>query len=135
MVEVKRRISGILALFSVILYATGFEICDFFYPDVKTLDCCTNEMVYTIHNEWRFLRDTLTGVVIFILVGLNFLPKTKLKVASLWALGVFCFGNVVDRLIFNISEFVDSDWVVIALAILIFIYKLKIERNVKTILE
>lgn len=117
MVGLKHRIAGVLALFAVILYATGFEICEFFYEDEI--------------NKWRSLRDTLTGINIFLLVILNFLPNTRLKIASLWAFGVFCFGNVVDRLIFDIDSFVYSDWFVIGVAILIFIHKMRWSRYLK----
>lgn len=105
------RIAGYLALISVILYNTGYWICEYFYAD---------DII-----KWRFLRDTLTGVVIAILVLVNFMPETKLKTASLWAFGVFCFGNLVDRLVFNISVFVWTDYVIIALASLVFLIKLK----------
>ena len=114
---VKRSISGILALFAVILYATGFEICEYFY--------------YDDIDKWRSLRDTLTGLNIFLLVILNFLPTTRLKISSLWAFGVFCFGNVVDRLIFDIDQFVYSDWFVIGIATIIFIHKMRCNGYLK----
>ena len=106
----KRTIAGVLALCSVILYATGYWICEFFFMD---------DIV-----KWRLLRDLLTGVVIFALVIVNFLPRTRLVTASLWAFGIFCFGNLVDRLVFGISTFVGYDYLVIALAIFIFIKKI-----------
>ena len=106
-----KSIAGLLALIATILYATGYWICEYFYAE---------DIV-----KWRFLRDTLTGVVIAILVLLNFMPKTKLKTASLWAFGIFCFGNLVDRLLFNIGVFVISDWFLIIISISVFAYKLK----------
>lgn len=106
-----KNITGILALFAVLLYVTGYQICEHFY--FEDID------------SWRFLRDTLTGVDILLLVLVGMLPKTRLSIASLWAFLVFCFGNIVDRLVFDIDEFVYSDWFLIAIAIMIFIFKLK----------
>lgn len=106
-----KRLTGILALLSVILYATGYWICEYFYAD---------DII-----RWRFLRDTLTGFVIAVLVLLHFLPGSKLKTASLSAFGVFCFGNLFDRLIFNIGEFVWSDYFMIIAATWVFQHKLR----------
>lgn len=117
----KKRITEVLALLSVILYSTGYWICEYFYMD---------DIV-----KWRGLRDTLTGVVIAILVFINFMPDTKLKFATLWAFGILCFGNLVDRLLLDITVFANSDYVLIGVAVLAFIYKLKIGHNVKRILE
>ena len=119
--RISRIIGGLLALLSVILYSTGYWICEYFYMDDMT--------------QWRGLRDTLTGVVIAVLVLINFMPRTRLSEAALWAFGILCFGNLVDRLLFNINVFVYSDYALIGVAVLAFIYKLKIGRNVKTILE
>ena len=106
-----KNTTGILALFAVVLYVSGFQICEhFYYDDI---------------DSWRFLRDTLTGISIFLLVLVGLLPKSRLSIASLWALLVFCFGNIVDRLVFDIDGFVYSDWFLITIAIMIFIYKLK----------
>lgn len=106
-----RAVVNLLALNVLLLYPTGYWICEYFYADDI--------------NAWRSLRDTLNGVLIASLVLLTFLPKTRLKTASMWGLAVLCFGDLVDRLIFNIEVFVFSDWFLITIAAGVFLYKLK----------
>jgi len=111
----KNKVTEILALLSVILYATGYWICEYFYMD---------DII-----KWRDLRDTLTGVVISILVITSLMPKTRLSNATLWAFGVLCFGDLVDRLVFNTNVFVYSDYALIVISIMVFVYKFKIGHN------
>lgn len=42
----------------------------------------------------------------------------------MWSLAVLCFGDLVDRLIFNIDVFVPSDYFLIAISVGVFLYKL-----------
>lgn len=117
-VALKHNISGFLALFSAILYASGFWICEYFYIEDMT--------------SWRRLRDTLNGVVITCLVVSGLLPNTHLKLASLWMFGVLCFGNLVDRLGFGIFGFVTSDYGLIGTSVMIFIIKLRAKNGKNT---
>jgi hypothetical protein len=112
-----RYIVGILSIFSVLLYSTGYWICEQFYLDDIT--------------EWRKLRDLLSGVVVFLLVILNFLPKNNFSNASLTAFGILCFGNIVDRTIFDITTFVGSDYWLIGTALIVFLIKIGHAKTVR----
>jgi hypothetical protein len=106
-----RKITNVLALSSVVLYSTGYWISEYFYWD---------DIV-----KWRSLRDTLNSIVIFILVLMAFLPRTRFKTAVFWSFGILCFGDLVDRLLFNIDVFIWTDYFLIAIAVIVFLYKYK----------
>ena len=113
------KMAGVLAILSVVLYLTGYWICEYFYAD---------DII-----RWRELRDLLTGVVIALLVSVSFLKRTSLSRAALVAFAVLCFGNLVDRLGLGITDFRFSDYALIVVAVIAgiktYLY------NVKRILE
>ena len=101
--KVKHIIAGILAIVALLLYIFGFEICEHFYKEDIT--------------QWRNLRDMLIGINMFILVILNLIPLTSFTRGVFVALCFLCFGDLVDRLIFDIQVFVNNDYILIMVAI------------------
>lgn len=111
-----RLVSNVLAVCSVLLYTSGYSISEYFYADNM--------------DGWTFLRNTLKGVVYLFLVLLNFLPRTVLAKSSMIVFAFICFGDLVDRLVFDISEFVNSDYAMILVALIagVIAYKYNVKR-------
>lgn len=106
-----KKLTVLLALLPLMLYPSGFWICELFFE---------NDI-----DRWRLLRDTLKGVEIFALCGLNLLPRNKVSKAAMYSLLCLCVGNLVDRFIFGVHEFNWTDIVLLVGALAVFIIKLK----------
>lgn len=106
-----KKLAVLLALLPLVLYPTGFWICEIFFEDDI--------------NKWRLLRDTLKGVEILCLCSIYLLPKNKIASAAMSGLLIYCLGNMVDRLFFGIHEFMWTDCVLIIGSTMVFILKLK----------
>lgn len=111
----KELIGNVLALCCLILYSLGYQICEFFYEDNI--------------ESWRSLRDLLTGIMVFIMVNLNSLPKTKIRDSINVSFWWFCFGNLVDRLLFDIDKFVFSDYLLWLTAIVAGLITYHVKRR------
>lgn len=114
-----KTLSGVLALCSLILYTFGYSICEYFYSDDL--------------EGWTFLRNTLKGFVYLFLAALHFIPRTSITKGCMVALCFLCFGNLADRLVFDIQSFVNSDYVLIIVALIAGVITYRID--VKRILE
>ena len=106
-----KKLAVLLALLPLFLYPSGFWICEMLFKD---------DII-----KWRLLRDTLKGVEVFCLCALYLLPSNRISKAAMYALFILCSGNLWDRLIFKISIFVWTDYVLIGLALVVFVIKLK----------
>ena len=111
-----RALADLLALISLLLYPSGYWICELFFEE-------------DIHN-WRLLRDTLKGVEVCFLASLGILPKTRISKSAMSALLVLCAGNLVDRLFFGVSWFIWTDYALIFLAGVVFYVKYKGYENI-----
>ncbi len=90
------KLSNTLAILSIVLYVTGYDVCEYFYAE---------DLV-----EWGKLRDLLKGICILFLVLLNFLPRTILVKGVMISFWIYCASNLVDRLGYGITTFVNSDY-------------------------
>lgn len=106
-----KKLAVLLALLPLVLYPTGFWICEILFEDDI--------------NRWRLLRDTLKGVEILCLCSIYLLPKNKIASAAMLSLFIYCLGNMVDRLVFGVHEFIWTDGVLITGSTTVFILKLK----------
>ena len=83
---------------------------------------------------WVFLRNTLKGVVYFLLSILFFLPISRFKDSIIFTLSILFLGDMIDRVCFGINFFTESDKVLILFAIGIGIFLLTYKNYGKTIL-
>ena len=110
--------AALMALLSVILYATGYLICEMLYPNPEDIA------------KWRFMRDTLGGLVYLLLIWTYALPKSAISKAAIYAFMVLAMGDMLDRWFFRVSSYQWNDTIVIIGAIVVFfkIYKRNVSK-------
>lgn len=109
-------VSGISAFLALLLFPSAFWICELAYPSMDDIE------------NWRLLRDLFWGVQIFLLIISCTFRKNKLTIASMYALGILVFGDMVDRIIFGVHEFNWVDWLCIIVSAFVFALKIKDEN-------
>jgi len=101
------------------LFVTNYGICQYLYPAMDDLSCDkwweTNSCIYGITIALLLLASTLKerGVLRFILdIGAG-----------------FAVSNVIDRMYFNTTQFNKSDYIMIAMTILIAVLDYKKDEH------
>ena len=105
------KIKFVLVLVTGILFLLDYHICDYFYPnDLKA---------------WWHLRHTIYSFEFLLFCFIAFIGSKGHIRFTLTILMVFILGDIWDRTIASTSKFIDSDYVLIIMSIIITILYLK----------
>ena len=103
---------------SIVLWLSNYALCQYFYAD-------------DVDNWWKLKCAIYNICIVLILIALRQGSNIKLKLIINIGIG-FVLSSVIDRLVFGITDFVDKDYLMIALTIAFSIYDYKKEkRNVR----
>jgi len=98
-----------LASIAVLLFAFGYWICDFVYPDNLL--------------AWWDLRIFIYSIIFGIVFWIGYRLTDEI-IKDIFLIGlVFVGGDVIDRYIFNINKFNANDLLLYLFAITYLIYK------------
>lgn len=111
-----KYLKNILIIISLVLFVGNYQICEFFHSD--SID------------DWWNLRKNIYSIIFFNLTLVCFLSLKGTAKSLSCVFLIFCAGDLVDRLFFEIYTFVYSDYILILLSLGIFITQSY--RNVQT---
>ena len=107
-----------LYLIAIILFASSYQICDFFYY---------NDEIKNI-KQWWDLRSNIYAIIMMLIFYASLINnKGVLKLILSIGFG-FCFSNVIDKVFFNVLDFNYKDIIMIILTICISLYNYLNER-------
>ena len=110
-----------LYLIAIILFASSYQICDFFYYNSEIKDI----------QKWWGLRSIIYAIIMMLIFYAS-LIKTKGVLKLILSIGFgFCFSDVIDRIFFNVLDFNYKDAIMIILTICISLYNYLDERSHK----
>tara|TARA_R110002126_G_C10066915_1_gene462245 strand:- start:8 stop:361 length:354 start_codon:yes stop_codon:yes gene_type:complete len=108
-------------LIAIILFASSYQICDFFYYNDEIKDL----------KKWWSLRSNIYAIIVMMIFYAS-LIKSKSYFKLILSIGAgFCFSDVIDRVFFNSLEFDYKDIIMIILTICIALYNYLNERSHK----
>ncbi len=119
-----RKVFGFLILTSCLLFVTDWMICDFMFPE---LSGSTEDELKIIRTQWHILRNKFESFEFFLLlsgliialkgfkwfVNLDYLfrdRETDYAVRFTICYWQFCFGDLLDRVFFDVNYFNWNDW-------------------------
>lgn len=111
-----RYIENITITLAVLLFDYNYNICDYFYEPASL--------------EWWIFRTNIYAIIFFMGMCTGLFKQTYYSKTVIVIGLIYCFGDIVDRLFFNIRTFEINDLLIYASSALFII--LRYARKNKT---